>query len=189
MTDVVSIAMGTTSYRDASAVLWGEAGTYCHDSYQRWLPLFGELPETLPIVIGITAYGHCIGLSRITWTHGPRITIASNQFWRGGGAVDDVMVHEMLHCWLYLTGQDTAHKGAAWYAAINRLSPDVLGHQLDVRRGGNRKSVRIKQSDGSSRVHKVRVPDATPHGDVARWPGSFRPAGYDLGAPIGCPSY
>ena len=126
--NVVTAATQTTSYRDAAAMLWGEAGTYCHDSYQRWLPLFPELPDEVPIVIG-----------------------------------DD------------------------WYAAIRRLSPEVLGHQLDARRGGDRKSVRVKQADGTSVVRKIRNPDVTPHGAVARWPYSFRPA--DLGEPIGCPSY
>src|SRR6478736_960917 len=101
-----------------------------YNTYDRQHHLFPELPEQLPIVIGITAYGKCIGLSRTTWTHGPRITIASNRFWRGRHFVDDIMCHEMLHCWLYLTGQDVDHKSEAWYAAIRRLSPEVLGHEL-----------------------------------------------------------
>ncbi len=108
-------------------------------------------------------------------------------FKRGARAVDDVMVHEMLHCWLYVTGRSIDHDSDDWYAAIRRLSPEVLGHQLDARRGGDRKSVRVKQADGTSVVRKIRNPDVTPHGAVARWPYSFRPA--DLGEPIGCPSY
>ena len=116
----------TATYRDAAIVLWGNAGAYVHDSYTRWLPLFPELPETLPIVIGITAYGRCLGLTRAGWHHGPRITIASNQFQRPG-MVDDTMVHEMLHAWLYVTGHNVKHNSEPWYAAIRRLSPVVLG--------------------------------------------------------------
>jgi hypothetical protein len=131
----------------------------------------------------------CLGATETTWTHGPRITIASNLFERGRALVDDVMVHEMCHAWLCLTGQDVNHDTAAWYTAVCRLSPAVLGHELDVQRGSGRRSVRVKQADGRSVVRKVRTQGAISHGDVARWPYSFRPAGYDLGAPIGCPSY
>jgi len=161
-----------------------------HDAYQRHLHLFPKLPDTLPIVIGITAYGRCIGLTRPHWEQGPRITIASNMFAKGTGAVDDIMVHEMLHAWLSVTGRDVAHDSEAWYAAIRRLSPKVLGHKLDVRRGAERKSVRIKLDDGTSVVRKVAVPElAGQHAQVAGWPYLFRPADYVVGAPIACPSY
>ena len=187
--DVVFIIVKTTTYRDAAVTLWGEAGAYAHDAYNRWLPRFPELPDELPIVIGITAYGRCIGLTRGDWQHGPRITIASNLFARGRLGVDDTMVHEMTHAWLHVTGQDTKHEGEAWYAAIRRLSPAVLGHELDVRRGAARKSVRVKLDDGTSVVRKIANPDAITHGSVARWPQAFRPEGYDWGEPIDCPSY
>lgn len=182
--------MRTTAYRDAATTLWGDAGAYAHDAYQRHHHLFPELPDTLPIVIGITAYGHCIGLTRAGWEHGPRISIHSNQFAKGRRAVDDVMVHDMLHAWLYLTGQQVAHDSEAWYSAIRRLSHAVLGHHLDVRRGAERKSVRIKLADGTSVVRKEKVPEFEgQHDDVSRWPMAYRPADYDFGAPIGCPSY
>jgi hypothetical protein len=186
---VVYGAMQST-YRDAATTLWGEAGAYAHDSYSRQRHLFPELPDTLPIVIGLTAYGKCLGLTRTHWQHGPRITIASNHFKRGRHAVDDVMVHEMLHAWLHITGQDTAHDREAWYAAIRRLSPVVLGHDLDVRRGAHRKSVRIKRDDGTSFVRKEKVPELEgQHNRVSRWPYSYRPGDYDNGEPIHCPSY
>src|SRR4051812_15414667 len=76
-----------TSYRDAAVALWDEAGGYCHDAYDRLHPLYPELPEAVPIVIGITAYGHCIGLTRADWSSRPRITIASNQFQEGTAVV------------------------------------------------------------------------------------------------------
>jgi hypothetical protein len=62
--------------------LWGEAGAYAHDVYAAHRPLFPELPEQLPIVIGITAYGHCLGLTRGSKS-GPRITLAFNLFATG----------------------------------------------------------------------------------------------------------
>jgi hypothetical protein len=191
-----------TSYRDAAITLWGEAGAYAHDAYQRLQPLFPGLPDELPIVIGLTAYGHCVGLTRADWEHGPRITIASGEFkptwnatwqvWRPGGTrlVDDTMVHEMTHAWLHLTGQKVKHDSEAWYAAIRRLSPAVLGHEIDVHRGADRRSVRVKLADGTSVVRKERVPGFEGlKAKVAGWPGTFRPADYDVGDPIDCPTY
>lgn len=124
--------------------------------------------------------------------HGPRITIASNLFSAGRKWVD----HEMLHYWLILTGRDTQHQDDDWYAAIRRLSPAVLGHDLNVRRGRDRQSVRIPnpayepgKGQPTTLVRKVRREDAIAHTDVARWPGSFRPPSYDWGTPIDCPTY
>lgn len=111
----------------------------------------------------------------------------STRFKKGRLAVDDTMVHEMLHAWLHITGQDTKHSGKAWYAAVRRLSPIVLGHELDARRGADRRSVRIKLENGSSVVRKIPNPDAGAHAMVAGWP--IRPEGYDFGEPIDCPSY
>lgn len=51
-------------YRDAAVTLWGEAGEYVHGVYSRLLPMYPGLPAELPVVIGITAYGGCIGLTR-----------------------------------------------------------------------------------------------------------------------------
>ncbi len=187
--------MSSVSYRDAAVTLWGEAGAYAHDVYARFRAQhFPELPDQVPIVIGITAYGHCIGLTRSGWQHGPRITIASNQFKTGRHAVDDVLVHEMLHAWLAATEQDTDHDTESWYAAVRRLSPAVLGCELDVRRGSGRRSVRVPNPDAgeggpATVVRKVAVPGAVVHGDVARWPGPFRPDDHDPGPPIECPSY
>ncbi len=187
--------MNEHSYRTAASTLWGEAGTAVHDSYTRWrAELFPELPEQLPIVIGITAYGACMGLTRYR-ADGARISIASSLFAQGRRAVDDVMVHEMAHVYLSQCEEDPAHDGEPWYAAVQRFSPAVLGHELDVRRGGGRRSVRVANpqagEDGqpATVVRKVAVSGVVPHAQVARWPGPFRPEGYNGGPSIPCPSY
>jgi SprT-like family len=184
------------NYREAAITLWGQAGAYCHDRYNEYRRShYLELPEQLPIVIGITAYGRCLGLTRGGWEHGPRISIASRLFRAVGiRAVDDTMIHEMLHAWLLITGQDPDHGSEAWYAAVRRLSPVVLGHELDARRGARRRSVRVPNPEWTPEsnvpktlVRKVKNPEAVPHGSVARWPE--RPPGYDYGARMPCPSY
>lgn len=186
----------TITYRSAAEALWGEAGAYAHHAYTRLrtehLP---ALPAELPIVIGITAYGHCLGLTRSDWEDGPRITLASNLFAAGHRRVDDTLLHEMVHAALILAGRNPAHDAEPWYDTVRRLSPTVLGHDLEVRRGGDRKSVRVPNplagEDGqpATVVRKVRVESSVSHGDVARWPYSFRPTDFDCGAPISCPSY
>ena len=182
--------LSTITYRDAAIKLWGPAGQHAHDTYQRLLPLYPGLPDELPIVIGITAYGHCMGLTRSTWEHGPRISLHSGKwgYRRGAGWVEDVIAHEMIHAWLYVTGKDSDHDSDDWYDAINYLSPTILGQDLDAKRGADRKSVRVT-IDGKSTVRKVKVEGAIQHGDAARWPHVFRPEGFDYGRPIPVPTY
>ncbi len=54
-------------YREAAVVLWGEAGGYVRDYYARIRAvLHPELPPQLPIVIGLTPYGACEGMTAAT---------------------------------------------------------------------------------------------------------------------------
>jgi len=137
-------------------------------------------------------------LTRGCWNAGPRITVGSNQFAVGRRQVDDIMAHAMLHAWLILTGAADLNEshGRARYAAVRRLSPVVLGRDLDVYRGADRRSVRAPNpayapdnDQPKTLVRKVRDRAAVAHDDIARWPGSLRPVGYDFGEPIPCPTY
>ena len=187
----------TVSYRDAATALWGDAGAYAHDAYARIRPaLYPELPAQVPIVIGITAYGHCDGLTRACWEHGPRISLFSAAFGQGVRYVDDLLTHEMLHAWLAITGREIRHDSGDWYEAIRRLSPLVLGREVDARRGAARKSVRVPNpahepggDEPRTLVRKQPVTDAVQHADAARWPQAFRPVSYGWGRPVECPSY
>jgi hypothetical protein len=180
--------MTAITYRDAAIKLWGDAGRHAHDTYQHLLPLYPGLPDELPIVIGITAYGHCKAITRCGWDFGPRITLHSGVYGYAAGRrlVEDTIAHEMLHAWLFLTGKEVGHNTNDWYDGVNRLSPAILGHDLGAKRGADKKSVRL---EGLKTPRKVKVEDAIQHADVARWPHPFRPAGYDVGLPIPVPSY
>lgn len=136
MTTVGVPVAQTTSYRDAAVTFWGDAGANAYDAYDRIrAALYPELPARIPIVIGLTAYGHCLGLTSGRWHHGPRITLPPEVFQgttaetatrlvRGGvRQVDDVLTHEMLHAWLAVTGRQAKHDSADWYEAVKRLSP------------------------------------------------------------------
>ena len=105
-------------YRDAAALLWGEAGEYAAAELARLNRehFAGSVPP-LPVIIGLTAYGRCIGatLHPGAWLESPRITLASEIFngsarCRGGRRqVSDVLVHELVHAVLMLRGEDPRH--------------------------------------------------------------------------------
>ena len=91
----------------------------------------------MPVVIGLTAYGRCIGLTRGSagWLAAPRITLAPELFngnhrTQGGPRmVSDVLVHEMVHAVLMLRDEDPGHNGVPWCRVITELSPRVLGRR------------------------------------------------------------
>lgn len=179
---------------EAAAVLWGPAGEYLYATYGRLRnELFPELPASLPMVIGLTAYGRCVGLTR-SWPTGARISVAPNVFAQGEHMVDDVVVHEMLHVSLLTRGDDHKHAGDPWYAEIRRLSPAVLGRDLDIERP-RRHSVRVPNpaygptDPRRTVVRKAAQDSGGVHAAAARWPVAFRPAGYDFGPPITVASY
>jgi hypothetical protein len=124
-------------YRRAAEVLWGEAGAWAVDEYQRHnLAYFGgELPP-VPIIIGLTAYGHCLGATRPggEWSEEvPRITLQSGHFAGGARGVSDTIIHEMAHVKLILAGVDPSHNARPWCAEVERLSPLVLGRAVRAR--------------------------------------------------------
>ena len=180
---VVFIIMMTTDLREAATIFWGDAGTYVYDCYQQLRPLFPNLPDTLPIVIGLSAYGKCSGITRANDPHlnSPRISIATQYLPQGTGYVKDVMLHKMIHTTLHLSGRNTNHNGADWYAECQRLAQTVLGHPITlVPYSRQRKPVRVpnpKWTEGSDLpktiVRKVpRDPDTIqhPHAKVAGFP-------------------
>jgi hypothetical protein len=180
------------SYLQAATVLWGEAGAFAVREFQRLnAELFARSLPPLPIVIGLTAYGHCLGLTRHRggWSDGqrPRITLAPEIFqgsahMRGGRhRVTDTLVHEMVHAKLILAGEDASHNGQPWCTEITRLSPLVLGHAILVA------PVHVRRVAGKSR----RVPrdGYLPRGTFARWPYSLRPPTWDPGPIIQVETY
>ena len=178
---------GYEDYRRAAEVLWGDAGAFLVDEQQRMNADYfdGELPP-LPVVIGITAYGKCIGVTRPEmYTGVPRITIASNLFKRGAQPVADTLVHEMVHAKLQLAGVTSVgsqHIRPEWCAEITRITPLLLGCEI---KATPPKSVRTK--DGA--VIK-RTPDGhLTRDELARWPHSLREDGYHGGRALRVASY
>jgi len=112
------------------------------------------------MVIGITAYGHCIALTR--GYDRPRISIASTLFRDGTVAVSATILHEMIHAKLVLEGKDSAHNGQPWCDEITRLSPSVLGRAIHA------KPVRPRRVDGKPK--RVVEPGHLSRKELARWP-------------------
>jgi hypothetical protein len=178
---LVTVDATVGDYRWAAGLLWGEAGEFAVDEFDRInRDVFGcgGLPP-LPIVIGITAYGHCTGLTR--YRARPRISLASRLF-ANTLMVRDTLIHEMGHASLLLQRLTPDHNAAPWCHLVERLSPVVVGVAV---RAQPARSVRVPNPARATDpdAPKTVVRKATPggaltRGELAHWPHSIRPAGY-----------
>ena len=136
-----------------------------------------DLPR-LPLVVGLTAYGKCIGLTR--YREVPRITVASGVF-SSTRMVDDVLVHETLHASLILAGANPDHDSADWCRSIVTLSPAIAGESVLAVPD---KVIKVPNGAGGRKSAQVH-PRGAPRGPRAgaRWPHCLRPDGYYEAAP------
>jgi hypothetical protein len=183
-------------YATAASLLWGEAGRYAVAAFARLNhELFNDELPPLPIVLGITAYGHCIGLTRGDGGHVadvPRISLAVGLFNKQGvRAVDDTLTHEMVHALLIRRGQSPDHNKAPWCKMITELSPKVLGHDITARPVRPRRVPNPEREHDEkapkTKVERVVEPGALTRKQLAAWP--TRPTGFDWGPTIHVPTY
>jgi hypothetical protein len=157
-------------YRQAATLLWGDAGTFVGDEFERLNTTYfdDELPPT-PLVIGLMAYGRCIGLTR----HSARISIASQLFTDSLGAVSDTLLHEMIHAVLRVRDESSDHNDQPWCTEITRISKmcgyDIVAKPVRPRRIANPE--RHDNPDAPPTV-VVRRPDegALTQRELSRWP-------------------
>jgi hypothetical protein len=188
-------------YRAAAALLWGAAGELAADEFARInRDLFGGSIPPLPVIIGLTAFGRCIGLTRGGWLDAPRITLAPELFngnhrTNGGRRmVADTLVHEMIHAALIFRGEDPSHNARPWCRLITDLSPDVLGHEITARPVGTRRVPNPDREADPAAPKTIVVrkadPGALAQAELATWPQAQRPGDYYAGdAPIAVPTY
>lgn len=189
-------------YRQAAALLWGEAGDFAAAEFTRLNRehFAGSIPP-MPVIIGLTAYGKCIGATRDgDWLGSPRITLAPELFngnhRTAGGPrmVSDVLVHEMVHAALMLRGEDSRHNDDPWCRVITELSPEVLGREITARPVLPRR-VPNPDRDSDQNAPKTVVvrrpePGSMSQTELASWPHCCRPDEYYLeGKPIPVPTY
>lgn len=188
-------------YRQAAVLLWGGAGELAAAEFERAnRELFAGSVPPLPIVIGLTAFGHCLGLTRLNWADGPRVSLAPEVFTGNdrtpGGTlyVADVVAHEMLHADLFLRGEDHRHNAEPWCRMITSLSPAVLGREITA------VPVRPRRVPNPARATDPTAPKtvvvrkafdgAMTQAQIATWPHSGRPAGYyAAGERVAVPTY
>ncbi len=187
-------------YRSAAALLWGPAGEFAADEFARLNRehFAGSVPP-LPIVIGLTAFGRCIGLTRsgLGWLQSPRISLAPGIFNGGRGStlmVSDVLLHEMGHSALLLRGEDAGHNAPPWCRLIAELSPDVLGRAITAAPVGTRRIPNPARETDPAAPKTIVVrraePGALTRAELATWPHPLRPEGYyEGGDPIPVPTY
>lgn len=188
-------------YRAAASLLWGPAGEFAVDEFARLNREYfaGSVPP-LPIVIGLTAFGRCIGLTRGGWSAGPRISLAPEIFTGNdrtpGGTlmVADVLLHEMVHAVLVLRGEDPAHNAAPWCRMITELAPGVLGREATASPVVPRRIPNpARESDPAAPktiVVRQPLPGQMTQDELAHWPTGGRPAGYyGAGERLQVPTY
>ena len=198
-------------YRQAAIWLWGPAGEFAADEFGRLNRehFAGSVPA-LPIVIGITAYGHCIALTR--GHRVPRISLASELFngsreRPGAGGkqtpgrisggpltVSDVLLHEMLHAFLMLRGEAADHNAPPWCRMITELTPDLTGDEIKAEPVGTMRVPNpARETDPQAPKTKVvrrAKPGHLTQQQIASWPHSVRPEGYyDIQKPIPVDTY
>jgi hypothetical protein len=188
-------------YRRAAALLWGPAGDFAAAEVERLnREHFAGAAPPLPVIVSLTAWGRCIGLTRGGWLEAPRITLSPEVFNGNarspGGSlmVSDVLLHELVHAVLLLRGEDAGHNGAPWAAMLTELSPAVLGREVTAapvlpRRVPNPARA-TDPSAPKTRVVRVTEPGALTRKQLADWPRALRPDGYYAdGAPLTVPTY
>jgi hypothetical protein len=156
----------------------------------------------MPVIIGLAAYGRCLGITRKVedWLDSPRITLMPEVFngnhrTQGGPrTLADVLLHEMIHASLMFSGENPHHNGEPWCQAITRLSPAVLGREITARPVMPRR-VPNPERDHDPKAPKSKVvrkpePGAMTQDQLATWPLSVRPADYYRDQkPIPVPTY
>jgi hypothetical protein len=171
-------------YRAAAAMLWGDAAWWLYYQFEHHnRRYFGNALPPLPIVFGLSAYGHCTALTRHegNGTARPRISIATQYLKRGRNVTSDTLLHEMVHVQLLLKGEDPSHNGAPWCREIIRITPllglpPILAEPVKPSRDGKRVVRRVKPG------HLTRA-------QLSRWPHTVRPNDYPRGEPLCVSSY
>jgi hypothetical protein len=196
-------------YAQAAELLWGHAGHVATAEFERInTTFFDPAVPPVPVIIGLTAYGRCIGAVRDcrTWLESPRITLApeiftgtrtaepKRQVHGGILMVADVLVHEMIHADLMLRGLDPGHNAEPWCAAITHLSPQLLGHTVTASPVKPRRIPNPARETNPEApktiVARAGVGGGLSQAELATWPHCQRPRGYYAAAdPIEVPSW
>jgi hypothetical protein len=169
-------------YRQAATLLWGDAGTFMGDEFERLNVTYfdGDLPP-MPLVIGLMAYGRCIGKTR--HHAAPRISIASQLFTNSLGEVSDTLVHEMVHAALMVRGQSPDHNGQPWCDEITRISKacgfDIVAKPVRPKRIPNPEH---SVDPDAAKTVVVRRPDAgaLTQRNLSTWPSCLPEPGIHL---------
>jgi hypothetical protein len=169
--------------RAALTNLWGEAGAWAADIW-KWLNAdhFGGQLRYHGIVFGLTPHGHRLAHTypsgRITLHPAlldPRGDAWEQEYKLGARHAEDVLLHEMVHAWLFDTTPDHAsdeggHNIDEWCTEIVRITPGLGLPPVKAA------PVKPRRTDGA--VRRMLLDGHLSRADIAHWPHSLRPAGY-----------
>ena len=177
--------------RAVAEYYYGAVGTFVYDAYEFINARYygGDLPVPM-IQVGITPFGHCLGLTKSRdgqpkiGLHPSAISPRSTDPLIFGYSADslgirfayDVLLHELVHVaanYLYgVTDGDSSHNNSTWIAEINRLSPliGLDGVQAEMTKV-KRVSIPGETKTGKPATKPAKVNAGnTPLDYISRWP-------------------
>lgn len=120
-------------YRQAQEILWGEPGAWAHDTFDELNGRYfaDEIPHA-GIAWGLTPHGGRLGHTRCTGriTLHPALLDPHSDAWRiepylGEAYARDVLLHEMIHAYLFARSEEPDHNGQPWCREVMRLAPSL----------------------------------------------------------------
>jgi hypothetical protein len=155
---------------------WGPLGTA---TVERWVEFnerfFGGSLRPVPLVVTHTQpFGRRVAFcSYNPGTHGRTITVNVPKDHQDLLADNGVLLHEMIHQFLFEAGEDASHASEGWRREVMRLSQLIAGKEIWA---GRSMTKRVRGADGKlSKVVRVNAPG--PNGErslgqdeIARWP-------------------
>jgi hypothetical protein len=162
--------------RKVAVATFGNPGGHLVDLWA-WYndTLFGG--ELRPILISrsrVFAYGRCVGWTNVVGGHDPYRHIVVKAFgWPICAKQRAVLLHEMVHQFLFERGEDPHHDARPWCREIMRLSRELgkpiwAGHYTVFRNG---KSTRRGNTAPPPELANLR---ALAQKEIANWPHSIR---------------
>jgi hypothetical protein len=123
------------AHAGAHEVVYPGLGRRMVERFHHWNgAAFGYVLPLMPIqIVPVAPYGHWIGRTGPRDNESARGVIKLQNI-RGAGfteELDEVLLHEALHQYLHIRGENTKHAGAPWRREVTRLSLELFEVEVE----------------------------------------------------------
>jgi hypothetical protein len=172
--------------RQVAGATYGQPGFSLADLWSLYNQRFfdGVLRPILIVRTRVFPYGHCVGMTVCRAGEDPLRHILVKTFsWPICHAQRAVLLHEMLHYYLFETKQDPKHAGQPWCDEVMRISRELgqpvwAGRYTAIRKGKTTRRGNQLPPEDLTELRRLT------QREIAAWPGSIRlfpPPPEDLG--------